>query len=110
MNISGKIKIFRNQYDDRISYKTSISNKVGEQYQYYNIDVQLPKGKDVLNNHDINVKNGFLSFYYDKDNNPRLKAVIMEYEEIEQSNKESIKDVNDIPFEVTAIDDDMLPF
>ncbi len=108
MNISGKMRIFRNQYDDRVSYKTSISNKIGEQYQYYNIDVQLPKGKDVLNNHDINVKNGFLSFYYDKDNNPRLKAIVMDFEEVEQSNSENANNILDIPFEVTQGDD--LPF
>ena len=108
MNISGKVRIFRNQYEDRISYKTSISNKVGEQYQYYNIDVQLPKGKDVLNNHNINVKNGFLSFYYDKDNNPRLKAIVMDFEEVEQSNSENANNILDIPFEVTQGDD--LPF
>lgn len=108
MNISGKVRIFRNQYEDRISYKTSISNKVGEQYQYYNIDVQLPKGKDVLNNHFINIKNGFLSFYYDKDNNPRLKAIVMDFEEVEQSNSENANNILDIPFEVTQGDD--LPF
>lgn len=108
MNITGKVRIFRNEYNGKTTYVTSIKNKIGNQDCFYKIPVTITGNREVLNGHIIDIKNGFLSFYYDKNNLPKLKAIVMDFEEVEQSNSENTNNILDIPFEVTQSED--LPF
>lgn len=102
MNINGKTMIFRNDYEGKAYYKTSIQNTMYEgKDQYMSVDVQIPKDKSINNMTVIDVTKGFLSFYKTKEGLPKVKMIVQEYTETEK--KESTPD-----FEVSMSDD--LPF
>jgi len=64
MNIVGRTKVFRNEREGKVYYTTSISNKNKDgNYEYMTVDIQLPRGTELENKTDIDVTNGFLSFY-----------------------------------------------
>lgn len=84
MNIQGTVRIYKSEYEGRISYSTTISKK--DQYGNYEnmyISVQLPKDVVLENNSRINVTKGFLSFYKTKQGLPKLKVVVQEFEKEE---------------------------
>ena len=94
MNINGKCMIFSSEK----GYSTSISNKNQDgQYERMYLTVQLPKEDTVENKTQIDVKEGFLSFYKTKEGLPRLKLVVMKYE-IEKKEEEYTIDSADLPF------------
>lgn len=81
MNISGTIRIYKNQFEGRETYSTTISKK--DQFGNYEnlyISLHLPQGTSLENNSKINVTKGFLSFYKTKQGLPKIKAVIQEFE------------------------------
>lgn len=81
MNISGTVRIYRNEFEGRVSYQTTISKK--DQYGNYEnmyVSIQLPKDTELENNTKINVTKGFLSFYKTKQGIPKIKAVVQEFE------------------------------
>lgn len=81
MNISGTIRIYKNQFEDRETYSTTISKK--DQFGNYEnlyISLHLPQGTNLENNSRINVTKGFLSFYKTRQGLPKIKAVIQEFE------------------------------
>lgn len=45
------------------------------------VNVQFKKGQETAG--DIEIKNGFLSFYKDKNGMPKVKIIIMEYTKAE---------------------------
>lgn len=78
MNITGKAMIFKSEY----GYSTTISNKNQEgQYDRMYVQVQLPKGVELDNKTMIEITDGFLSFYKDKNGMPKLKIVVMKYDQ-----------------------------
>ena len=94
MNINGKCMIFSSEK----GYSTSISKKNQDgQYERMYLTVQLPKEDTVENKTQIDVKEGFLSFYKTKEGLPRLKLVVMKYE-IEKKEEEYTIDSADLPF------------
>lgn len=81
MNISGTVRIYKNQFEGRETYSTTLSKK--DQFGNYEnlyISVQLPQGTSLENNSRINVTKGFLSFFKTKQGLPKIKAVIQEFE------------------------------
>jgi len=97
MNISGKMKIFKNEINGRNYYSTSLANKLQDgSYEYMKIDVQFPKDITVENKSDIEVTKGFMSFYKDKNGIAKPKAVIQEWNNIENSD-ETVESLN-LPF------------
>lgn len=81
MDISGTMRIYKNEYEGRASYSTTISKK--DQFGNYEnmyITVQLPRDVDLESNSRINVTKGFLSFYKTKQGLPKIKAVVQEFE------------------------------
>jgi len=77
MNVNGKCMIFSSEK----GYSTSISKKNQEgQYERMYVTVQLPKDVTLENKTQIDIKEGFLSFYKTKDGLPKLKLVVMKYE------------------------------
>lgn len=81
MNISGTIRIYKNQFEGKETYSTTISKK--DQFGNYEnlyISVQLPQGTSLENNSRINVTKGFLSFFKTRQGLPKIKAVVQEFE------------------------------
>lgn len=80
MNIVGKTKVFKNENNGNVYYTTSISNKNREgQYEYMTVDIQLPRGAELENKTDIDITNGFLSFYKTKNGLAKIKYVVMDF-------------------------------
>lgn len=76
INISGEIKIFKNEY----GYSTTISNKdINGNWDRMYITVQLPKGQELDSGTVILISKGFLTFYKDKGGLGKPKAVIQEF-------------------------------
>jgi hypothetical protein len=97
MKITGKTIIFKND----IGYSTSISNKKEDgTYENMSISVNFRKGVELENKTKINITDGFLSFYKTKNDEKRLKLVVMDFEQADKI------DGNDV-FELTSED---LPF
>lgn len=81
MNISGTMRIYKNELEGRTSYSTTISKK--DQFGNYEnlyISVQLPRDVALESNSRINVTKGFLSFYKTRQGLPKIKAVVQEFE------------------------------
>lgn len=92
MQITGQAVIFKN---DKGYYSMTISNKKEDNtYENMYITTNFKKGVELENKTKINIKNGFLSFYTNKDNNKILKVVITEFEIIEEN---TVTD-DDLPF------------
>lgn len=83
MKVTGKTKVFKNEYDGRVNYSTSISNKKEDgTYEKMYLSVQFKKGQETEGN--IEIKDGFLSFYKTKDGLPKVKVVILDYTKEEE--------------------------
>lgn len=94
MKITGETMIFKND----IGYSTSISNKKEDgTYENMSISVNFRKGVELENKTKINITDGFLSFYKTKNDEKRLKLVVMEFETNEIPFKETDEDL-DLPF------------
>lgn len=80
MNVTGKTKIFKN---DR-GYSTSIGTKKEDgTYDNMYLGVTFKKGLgEVENGTEINITDGFLTFWKDKNGLAHPKVVIMGYQEI----------------------------
>ena len=97
MNISGKMKIFRNEFNGKTFYSTSLANKLQDgNYEYMRIDVQFPKDTIIDNKQDVEVIKGFMSFYKDKNGLAKPKAIIQEW--ISDSNNYNNSDDSQLPF------------
>lgn len=93
INISGEIKIFKNEY----GYSTTISNKdINGNWDRMYITVQLPKGQELDSGIVILITKGFLTFYKDKSGFGKPKAVIQEFMVIGQEEQSTPTDVNEI--------------
>lgn len=102
INISGEIKIFKNEY----GYSTTVSNKdINGNWDRMYITVQLPKGQELDSGTVILITKGFLTFYKDKSGFGKPKAVIQEFMVIGQEEQPTSVDIN----ELNAYGDD-LPF
>lgn len=98
MNISGKCKLFRKDFDNGISYSTTISNKnIEGKYEHMYVIVQMPKYTILEDKTNINITNGFLSNYKDKNGLMKIKLVVLDYD-IESEEKPSEYTQDDLPF------------
>lgn len=82
MDIIGRSKIFKKVFDDgNVAYSTSISNKNEEGKKVYiYIPVQFPKGTELEDKTNIEIKKGFLTFFTTKDGKNQIKLVVMDFE------------------------------
>lgn len=95
IKVSGEFMVFAN---DR-GYSTTISNKKEDgTYDNMFIAVNFRKGISVANKTKINVINGFLSFYKTKDGLAKTKIVIMDFETVDNANKNEVATEDDLPF------------
>lgn len=106
MDVVGRIRLYRKDFDNNTAYSTSITNKdIDGNIKRLYIAVQLPKGVSINDKIDIDIKKGFLTFFYDNKGIPRVKIVVMEFEELLD---EPVDITNDI--ETMVNPDDELPF
>lgn len=103
MNVVGRTKIYRKEFDGRPSYSRAISSqeyKDGQKGDWITVyeSVQFPKGTDLKDRSIIEVSKGFEATYKSKNGNMR-KLVVQEFKLIdgEESGFAAIKD-DDIPF------------
>lgn len=95
VKISGEMMIFANDK----GYSTTISNKKEDgTYDNMFISVNFRKGVSVANKTKINVINGFLSFYKTKDGLAKVKIVIMDFENTNNTNNNETATEDDLPF------------
>lgn len=110
MDVSGKMRLYRKDFENNTAYSTSITNKDanGMTRRLY-VSVQLPKGVTLSDKTDINCKRGFLSFFEDKKGYQKIKIIVMEFEELlDEPGEEPVDITNDI--ETMVNPDDVLPF
>lgn len=80
MDITGRVMIYRKDFENNIAYSTSIKNTTqdGAVKRLY-ISVQLPKGTILEDKTPIDVSKGFLTFYVDNKGYEKVKIVVMEF-------------------------------
>lgn len=94
MNILGEATVFKN---DKGFYSTTISNKKEDgSYENMRVSIGFKKGTEIENKTKINIKNGFLSFWKNKDGLPQIKIVVLEFETLNSNSEEEYTD--DLPF------------
>ena len=103
VSASGETMIFRNEYQGKSFYSTSLSKKLADgTWENGNIGVQFRKDVEMHNKTKINVKEGFLTFYKTKDEKP--KAVhylfVLDFDVVD----------GQVPAGFTEIPDDETPF
>lgn len=96
MDVTGKTRIFKNEYGGNTYYSTSISNKKADgTYDKMYLSVQFKKGMETEG--DIEITRGFLSFFKDKNGMCKVKIVIMEFTKAEGDYIDVDNDV-ELPF------------
>lgn len=101
MKITEETRIFRKEINGFTTYSTSISNKnVEGQWEKMYIPVNFPKGTEIENGTDINIKDGFLSFYKSKDGLPKVRIVVIDFDYKENfiPNDEQVMATEELPF------------
>lgn len=97
MDVTGKTRIFKNEYGGNTYYSTSISNKNADgTYDKMYLSVQFKKGMETEG--DIEITRGFLSFFKDKNGMCKVKIVIMEYNKAQEDFTFTEADKADLPF------------
>lgn len=101
MQLVGNLMVYRGQY----GYSTLLKNKEDKLY----VQVGFKRGQEPLQDKVmIDIKDGFLSFYKDKNGLAKPKIVVMEFEELEQKAKQN--DYFPENYFPPMTDDDELPF
>ena len=107
MNVNGKTKIFRKDFDGMPAYSRAISSqeykdgKKGKWIRVYE-SVQFPKGTQIDDGCMVNITKAFEGTYETRSGEARRKLIVQEYEIIEE--KSSIAEGftslanDDIPF------------
>lgn len=91
MNVTGKTKIFRKDFNGKPNYSRAISaqeyvnGQKGEWIRTYE-QVTMPKGTDIPDKTMVELK-GFESLYKTKNGDVRRKMVVTEFRIIEEPNQ-----------------------
>ena len=105
MNVTGKTKIYRKDFNGKPSYSRAISSqeyKDGQKGDWITVfeSVQMPKGTNLADKSIIDVTKGFESTYKSRDGNKR-KLVVQEYK---------LLDGEAEPMGFSALSDSEVPF
>ena len=107
MDISGKTRIYTKDFNGKKLYSTGISRKEQDgTYKNMYVSVQFRQGVEIEDKTDINIINGFLSFYETKEGLSKVKKVVLDFE---CENKKEIFEVNQITDNAIFTNDE-LPF
>ncbi len=99
LQITGHATIYAKEIEGGRLYSTYISNKnIDGTYEKLYLTVQLPRETILEDKTEIDITNGFLTFYKDKNGLPKVKMVILEF--IKNENEGSYYDDggSDLPF------------
>lgn len=112
MDVTGRTKIYRRDFDGRPSYSRAISSqeyKDGQKGDWITVfeSVQFPKGTDLADRTIVEVTNGFEATYRSKEGNKR-KLVVLEFNVLDSSDRRTIDGVD--PEGFTALSDENIPF
>ena len=82
-NITGECMIFRKDFEDRVSYSTTLSKKEkGGTYTNCWIGIQFGKDVSFINKTKIDIKNAWLTFYIGKDGKDTKYIFCNEFERL----------------------------
>lgn len=96
---TGKTMVFRRDYEGRAYYSTSIGRKLQDgTYENAYINIQFKRDVELENKTQIDVGNGWLTFYL-KDKIPQWYIFVNEFELIDG-----------VPEGFQQLDDDDIPF
>lgn len=93
MKLSERLYVYKGQF----GYSTLLKNNEDKMY----VSVQFKKGQEPVNERtQIDIKDGFVSFYKDKNGFAKIKFVIMDYTEVidQQNDYVPPMDDSDLPF------------
>lgn len=80
INVTGDTMIFRKDFDDRPAYSTSLGKKLQDgTYDNAFINVKFKKGVDIANKTKIDITNGWLTFWKNKEDKPMWEIFINEF-------------------------------
>lgn len=106
MNVTGKVKVYKNDK----GYYTQLRNSQSGDKCY--LDLSFRKGTEIDNNTFIEITNGFVSFYKTSNGLTKIKIVVLEFtteQDIEKAEQNYAKEereaiqnedgyVDDLPF------------
>lgn len=91
MKLTENLVVYKGQY----GFSTMLKNNEEKMY----IQVNFKRGEEPSGERTyIDIKNGFLSFYKDKNGFARPKIVILEYQEIDSGVRQTTEQDDDLPF------------
>jgi hypothetical protein len=103
--VTGTTKVFRKDYEGRALYSTSIGKKKQDgTWENAYINLQFKKGVDIADGTMIDIQNGWLTFYMNKEGKAVWQLFISEFEgEIPDGFEQvedyaALDDSDDIPF------------
>ena len=108
VNATGETVIFRNEYDGKSFYNTSLSKKnVNDEWENGSIGVQFKKDVEMHNKTKINITNGWLTFYKTKDEKPKTipYLFILEFDIVDATGT-----VSQVPDGFVEVLEDDIPF
>ena len=100
-SFTGQTMIFANEHNGRTLYKASIGKKdKNGEWENASILVNFPKGTELANRTTVDMKNAWLSFYFNKDKIPQWYIVCNEFDVLDAPEVEGF----------AALDDETIPF
>ena len=100
MDILGRIRVFKNTYNGKDFYSTSISSKdTNGEWQRVYVPLQFTKGTET--DGDIDITKGFISMFKDKNGLGKIKFVVQEYIKVDNTGFGEVAQdnfVSDLPF------------
>jgi hypothetical protein len=107
MKLVEKLAVYRGQY----GYSTLLKNKEDKLY----VQVGFKRGQEPLQDKVIiDIKDGFLSFYKDKNGLAKPKIVVMDYTEVDVNQNAAVSHIDYVPMPtndfIPPFDDSDLPF
>lgn len=115
MELTGRIKLYRKDFDGKPVYSRSIASKkyengqIIDEWQRVYQRVQMPKGTDIPDGTFINVKHGFEAVYTGQNGQPLVKLVVMKYELEEPEQAEQAEQETQVEG-FSKIEDEDIPF
>lgn len=97
MNItSNSTVIFAKEFNGKMYYRAGIprKNEDGSYARAY-IDIKLPKGTNIADRTKINIENGFMSFYKNKNDENIFYIVVQQFKVVSEK-KEETETKNDV--------------
>ena len=99
-SIFGRTRIFKNEFNGRASYCTTLSHKK-QDGTYDKMYVSVSFAQCEATDGDIDITKGFLDFYTDKNGLNKIKYVVQEYMKVDNTGFSEVAQddyVSDLPF------------